>query len=342
MQQILQSFKLYLKNDRGFSEETIVKYLGNLHILFKKMKIYDISQLKSIVINKRLLDDFWSDFAGGKKIASDSTRANYMATLKSFFKFCYLSEYITEDISQKIVMPKKRLLFLEGGMNHKEQKVLRDYIASHLKTEKDLRDAALMMFLWSTATRVSEALNLRCHKESYIYFHSETVRSGDFHLDEGNIYVHIMGKDKRDRVVAVSNDALHYLNLYLDSRKVKNEILFHNVRNNRSETLKLSRNAAGVIIEKILKICDIRKPKNLRTHIFRHTAINTWLEMGYTREEIITITGHAELGGLDPYVFRNKRLTLPFAHEGKSVVDITNSDLKQIDNINKLRHSPQF
>ena len=63
MQQILESFNLYLKNDRGFSEETIVKYLGNLRILFKKMKIYDISQLKSIVINKRLLDDFWGDFA---------------------------------------------------------------------------------------------------------------------------------------------------------------------------------------------------------------------------------------------------------------------------------------
>ena len=341
MQQILESFKLYLKNDRGFSEETIVKYLGNLRILFKKMKIYDISQLKSIVINKRLLDDFWSDFAGGKKIASDSTRANYMATLKSFFKFCFLNEYITEDISQKIIMPKKAWLYLEG-LNNNQQKILRDHIASNLKTEKDLRDAALIMFMWSTAARVSETLNLTCHPESYIYFHSESVISGNFHVSDNQVYAHLMGKGKQDRVIAVSNDALNYLNLYLSERKKKNEILFHNVKNNRSNTIKLSRCGACIIVENVLKKCNIEKPKDLRTHIFRHTAINTWLEMGYTKPEIIRITGHADTSGLDPYDRRNKRLTIPFSKEGRPVVDITDRKLKQIEDINKLRHSPQY
>lgn len=341
MKQILQNFKLWLKNDRVLSPETIDKYMGNLNILFTRLKINDINQLKSVVLNKRLLDDFWSNFAGGKKVPADSTRANYMSSLKAFAKFCYINEHLQEDISNKIVMPKMAWLFLEG-FDKNEQAKIRDHIAGNLKTEKDLRDAALIMFLWATATRISEALKLKCHPESFIYFHDESIRSGSFHVSDGHVYVHIMGKGKKDRIIAVSNDALHYLNLYLDKRSRKNEILFHNIKNNRSNKINLSRNAAGVIIDNLLKKCNITKTKGLRTHLFRHTAINTWLEKGYTREEIITMTGHANISGLDPYARRNKRLTIPFAEEGKSTLDVSNKELKQLENISKLRYSPQF
>ena len=80
----------------------------------------------------------------------------------------------------------------------------------------------------------------------------------------------------------------------------------------------------------------------MRTHIFRHTAINTWLEKGFTKDEIIRITGHSQVSGLDPYDRRNKRLTIPFATAGKSIPEVSDKKLKQIEQINKLKYTPQY
>lgn len=338
LNEIVIKFLSYLKNDRGFTDETIKKYSSNLRILFNRMHITDLNQIKESVINKRLLDDFWNSIQAGK-VFSESTRVSYLSSLKAFLKYLYEFEFIEEDISHKIVMPKPRMLYIEGLTND-EQKRLRAYIASHLKTETDLRNAALIMFLWATAARISEALALTCHPDSYIYFHDERIISGDFFTEEGKVYVHIRGKGKRDRKIIVSDDALAYLNLYLHERKKKNEIVFQNHQYARKWYGKrLLRNGAYGALKKVFDACEIKRDPGVMTHILRHTAINTWIEKGITDQQIITMTGHSSPVGLNIYHARNKKLTDIFGEKAKSTIDLNDKYLKKMEDLLKLRHS---
>ncbi len=337
MQKIINNYRSYLENEKGFTPETVYKYLANLRILFNTMRIYDVAQLKDTVINQRLLDDFWNRIQVGKTL-SDSTRANYLSALKSFLKYCYTVNILDEDISTKIIMPKPRMVYLEG-LTHDEQKRLRQYIAENLKTEKDLRDAALIMFLWGTAARISEALSLTCHPDSYIYYHSEKVISGDFFVEDGKVYVHIKGKGKRDRKIIVSDDVLAYLNLYLHERKIKNEILFQNFRNHHNNKMRLTRIGAGHAIARIFDLCEIKREKGLLTHTLRHTAINNWIEKGISDQQIITMTGHSSPTGLNIYHVRDKKLTDIFGEKAKSTGKLNEPYLKKMEELIKMRHS---
>lgn len=337
MLKTVQSYKSYLLNDRGFTPETIKKYMSNLRIMFEKMKITDISQLKDTVINKRLIDGFWEDLQQNKPV-SDSTRSSYLSSLKSFLKFSFDIGKIPEDISLKIKLPKAREVYLEG-LSLKEQATLRNYMASHLKTEKDLRDAALIMFLWGTAARVSEALALNCHPESYLYCHSESVRSGSFFMEDDKMYAHIMGKGKRDRKIRVNDDVITYINVYLHDRKRKDEILFQNIHNQRNSNRRLSRNGASRIIERVFAKCEIKRDEGVLTHVLRHTAINTWIEQGITILQIIAMTGHAQASGLDIYFKRNKKITDIFGDEAKSTGSIKDPRLKEMESLMRMRHT---
>lgn len=340
MQRTLEQYKSYIINEKGFSKETVYKYMSNLRVMFNRMKINNLSQVDSSIINKRLIDDFWKDHVAGKNL-TDQTRIGYLSSLKSYLKFLYDHQYIDNDVSQKIVMPKVRQRFIHG-LSPTEQKKVLDYLASHLKTEADMRNAALIMFLWATACRISEALNVRCHPNSYVYCSDESIRSGDFHLSEGNVYVHIIGKGKRDRVIVVADEALAYLNLYLDNRKVKNEILFQNIRNHKNNKIKLNRNSAWRIVDKIFKECEIYKQAGVSTHVLRHTAINTWIEKGIDGNIIRAMTGHSAVTGLDPYFERNKRITDIFGDKAKSIPDIENKDTKDMHNLLLIKYSRKY
>jgi len=339
MEKIIESYLSYLQNEEAFSDETIFKYLANLKRIFNILKINKVEQLRETVINTRLLDEFWNEIQVGK-ILSESTRAGYLSALKSFLKFCFKIEIIKDNVAEKIIMPKARMIYLEGLTND-EQKRLRTYIAQNLKTERDLRNAALIMFLWGTAARVSEMLRLNCHPDNYIYFHDESIMSGDFFNEDGRIYVHIRGKGKRDRKIIVPNDVLSYLNLYLHERKKKNEILFHNYHNRYSNNLRLTRMGAVNIVREIFEKCEINHQKGLITHALRHTAINTWIEKSITDQQIITMTGHSSPEGLNLYHNRNKHLTDIFGDKAQSIININEPKLKKMEELIKKRHSLQ-
>jgi len=339
MKELISSFASHLKNEKGRTDETVVKYTGNLKIMFKKMAIYDVAQLHAGLINRRLLDTFWQDLRDSGKTLSDQTRANYLSALKAFLKFCHQYEHLKEDISDKIVIPQKRQVFLEG-LSQKEQKTLRTHLARNVITNKDLRDTALIMFLWGTGCRISEALRLNVHPDGYIYFHDESIISGDFLMADGKMYVHFRGKRKKDRRVIVSKDVLAYLNLYLKERDgSKSAILFKNVRNNRSKSERLTRDGAKHVVNTMLADVGIKKEKGMATHIFRHTASNYWLEQGHDLKEVAVMLGTTPETVYKYYFERNKKITDIFGDTSKSTGQVEDPRLLEFEEAIKLRHS---
>lgn len=326
----LGTYESWLRNDCGFTDETIKKYISNLQLIVSRLQIKSIKDLTPAEINDRWFDFMWRQLQINRNL-QNSTRIGYLSALKKYFQFLHHYGYITEDISRKIVLPKGPFLHLEG-FNKEEKTLLREYLSTHLKTDKQRRDAALIYFLWGTAVRISEALNIRCHADGIILTDNPTVMSGDFTVSDGYFYCHINGKGKRNRFVAVPSIAIRYLNFYLSNREFKNEIVFVS-HSRRVFDKKLTRNGAQQEIVRIMNNLGIKK-KDMATHIFRHTAIDYWISLGVSPKFIINQTGHSSEVGLEPYYRRRKELTNVFALEANSLNEIKiNKDLQKFEDL---------
>lgn len=332
----LESYKSYIRNDLGYSENTVYGYYKTMRRIITRLNLKTPEDVKATILNKRLIDEFWTISQEHKKYTAQ-TRVNYLAALKMFIRFLFIRGMISEDISGRITMPKRDILFLEG-LTKEDQKKLRQYLAENLKTELDLRNTALIYFLWGTATRISEALKLNCHPESYIYTGNPKVISGNFHVDDGKVYVHISGKAHRNRIIRVPDEVVMYLNLYLDNRKIKNEILFQNIKRNKHfHKYRLSRPGTRNILMKVFKEAEIKKTPSLCTHMFRHTAINHWIEQGHSDQEISAMAGLLP-GSIIIYRNRNKKLTDIFGGKSKALPNLDDKRLTQFEQTIRKRY----
>ena len=334
--EIVENYRNYLTGELGFSKETMVGYVSKLKIMLTRLKIEHVEEITDIVINKRLLDDFWTE-RQEQRPYKPQTRIAYLSTLKKFLRYLHVRGILVEDIADRIKLPKRDILFLEG-LTKDDQKRLRNYLAENLKDEVGLRNTALIYFLWSTGCRISEALNLNCHPDSYIYTGNPKVISGNFHVEDKKTYVHISGKGHRNRIIRVAHESVMYLNLYLDNRAIKNEILFQNVGNNRNKNVRrLTRQGAVLIIENLFKHAEIKKTPGLCTHLFRHTAINHWIEQGHTDQEISEMAG-LQSNSIIIYRNRNKYLTDVFGGKSKTLPHLEDKRLLDIEDKIKRRY----
>ena len=312
LENLLEPFGSYLYNDCGHTEGTRERYLGNLRRIFRNLNLHTLEDVQKADINKRWMSYFWECMDNGQNF-SDQTRRNILAALKKFLKFLEHDRLIDSGIAASIVLPKAEIRHYDG-LNPEEQRVLKTYLYTNLGTDVDRRNSALIMFLWATGCRISEALKLNCAADSVIYY-NPLKKSGDFSVfinerEEWRAYAHINGKGKRNRSIPISDDVVEILNLYLHFRPVKNEILFqsHSTKPDYNGS-RLTRFGAYSMVCDTLKNAGIDKSREQATHIFRHTFIEDLINQGISSVNIISMTGHASENGLEPYFRRSKLLT---------------------------------
>lgn len=341
MQEILKSYRNHLRNSQGFTQETVEKYLGNLLIIFRELNISEIGQLKAEKINSAWLANIWH-IMQTKRGLSDNTVISYQSALKSFFKFLENNGQLDPGSADEIKLAKATQVHVDG-LSYDQKLALREYLVKNLKTNTQRRDAALIFFLWATGCRIREALRLNIHDEGMVYLDNPLTRSGDFFLERNeqgkyDFFVHIRGKGKKDRNIAVAPEALWYINLYLEMREVQSPILFINHAHNR-ELGRLTRTSAYRATEKICKEAGIDKPVGNATHLFRHTAIEEWIRQGFTDQKIIMMTGHSSPNELEKYRRRSRRLTIEFANEGNALkLPGLSKEVRQFEDILKSKY----
>lgn len=328
--ELITSFRSYLVHVEGASEESASKYCGNVLIICRELDIESIDQLKANDINKKWLADFWKMMVERRGIKTN-TVISYQTALKKFVKFLEENKIIPTGTSEQITLAKPETVHL-NGLSFEERKMLRNFLSSNLGTDRERRDAALVYFLMVSGVRISEALRCDVHGDSIIYT-TAGVRSGDFYVDDGDIYVHIKGKGHRERDIPVDPLAVSYINLYLEQREVKSSTLFLNcARWTKAE--RITRGGAYHAICQLFDRADI-EVRGLKTHVFRHTAIEKWIKEGkFTIKQILSMTGMKDENSLEHYFRRSKDLTRPFIKEGSVARDIpVPKDIAQFEDI---------
>lgn len=253
---ILNEYLLSLKLANK-AEATITKYRWVLERFFTECTV-PLEALTSVHVLNWL-----NEFSPGKK---PKTVDLFLSSLSSFFQFCLAEEYLENMVIKKRWRPKIPQS-LPKYLNEQE------YARVKLAAEGlSLRDRALILFLFSSGCRSSEASNLNIQ---------------DINLEKRTASV--KGKGKKIRYVHFSEECALVLKDYLKTRSGEmEEPLFMNKFGNR-----LTKSGIYVITTKLGKQAGLRQ--SLHPHCCRHTFATNMLARGAEIEFIADEMGHADL-----------------------------------------------
>jgi len=254
MSKELEAFIEYLIIEKGLSKNSIYFYKNDL-LQFEEF-------LGKSVINAT--SDDVIDFLSSLKKSDDGNIINQrtlnrkLSSINAFFKFAYKKEWTDNKLKIKqLKTPKQLPKFLSNKEIEEGIKLIEgdNWLA--------LRDKALILFLYATGLRVSEAMN---------------AKKSD--IEEGWIRVR-SGKGDKERLVPIAGVALKALNEYLFKRPHVSEYIFIN-----SKGGKLSRISAFNITKKYL---------NVSPHVLRHSFATSLILGGADLRVVQELLGHSSM-----------------------------------------------
>ena len=189
--QYLNDFYAYLRNEKRYSENTILAYKRDLTLFFEFLKSESIEVPSAINIQSYISKLYLENI-------SPKSICRKLSSIKSYGK--YLSKYkeINCDFLSKISSPKKEKKLPEYLHEEEINKLLNLPMNNFL----EIRNSLIIHLLYSTGMRLNELANLKIV---------------DYNREQ-NIF-RIKGKGSKERIVIFSKKSKDILDLYLKERK---------------------------------------------------------------------------------------------------------------------------
>ena len=275
----LKSFIAYLSVEKNFSNYTVSAYKSDLVSFF--IWTNNISPEKVTYNQIREYLHFIQKFNYKK-----TTVARKIASLRTFFKYLYKSQFIEINPAENISAPKKPKSLPKFLTDDEMNKIL-DNIK--IDTPAGLRNKAILELLSATGMRVSELSNLNFE---------------DLNLDE--IEITVFGKGAKERIVLVSERAKKYLLQYIDVARpliVKNAPVQELTESSpvfiNKTGYRLQSKTIRVVINDLVD--KIQLPKHVTPHVFRHSFATRRLEHGADLRVVQELLGHASISNTQIY-----------------------------------------
>ena len=204
----------------------------------------------------------------------DSTVEHVRTILNSFFNWCVSNEYLQKNpVSniKRIKCEKKE----RQPLTKVELELLRDACSN-------VKERAILEFLYSTGCRVSELCN---------------AKLSDFNSDNRTILLHCKGN--KQNTCYLNAKAYVALNKYLETRNDNIDVLF--LSNWKKQYTK-----EGIehLIKKLKQKANITK--QVSPHVIRHTTATIAIEQGMPIEEVSAMLGHTNINTTLIYAKVNK------------------------------------
>ena len=274
---LLKDYLLYLKIERGLSENSIKSYSYDIQNLLRY-----INKCNNKVSLKQCDKQFMQEFIYkiSKNINSRS-QARLLSSLKSFFNYLVFEGYKKSSPMELIESP-KILTKLPDVLSIEEIKLL--IKNSELNKDHGIRNSAIIETLYGSGLRVSELINLKL---------------SDIHYDDKLLL--IQGKGNKQRLVPLGSICESKIINYVDNlrilKKIKknsNDIVFLNRNGN-----KLTRAMIFNIVKEAQWKSNIKK--TVSPHTFRHSFATHLLENGADLRSIQIMMGHENITTTEVY-----------------------------------------
>ncbi len=243
---LISAFKEYLTINKNLSKNSISAYINDIEQFYYSSKKNILNRDSSDVIS------FLSAFKNSR------TLNRKLASVNAFYSFAKDLEFANVDINlPSAKIPQTLPHFLEHTT------IMKATGDIDIKSWLDTRDRALILFLYATGVRVSEAIN--CEIDD---------------IEDGWLRVRY-AKGEKQRVVPIAKTAQLALTLYLNERDDNSSHIFINYKKR-----KLSR----VSIFKITK-----KYLNVSPHVLRHSYATALIQGGADLRVVQELLGHSSL-----------------------------------------------
>lgn len=272
----IECFRVYLKLEKALSSNTVDAYMS------------DVGKLQSFlaVQNCDLLDARLEDLRAFLAALSDvginaRSQARIVTSIRSFYSFLQLDEYIEHNPTELLKSPKFGLRLPEVLTLDEIDSMVNSIDAS---TPEAQRNRAIIEVLYSCGLRVSELCNL---KMSDLYLEDEFIR--------------VVGKGDKQRIVPISSRAIAELEAYFQERNtidIKSgyeDYVFISLRRRKP----LSRIMIFHMIKELAFAAGIKK--SVSPHTLRHSFATHLLEGGANLRIIQAMLGHESISTTEIY-----------------------------------------
>jgi len=275
MKQKIEDYLEHLRYERNASLHTIDAYRRDLlqFRVFLESRHIRFSQINNVVIRSFLAELY-------AKTEKKSTIARKLAAIRSFFQYGVGRKWL-EDNPAKVVATPKQERHVPSFLSEEEMATLLELPPGNKPLE--VRDKALLEFLYATGIRVSELVGLNLD---------------DVSLEERMIRVR--GKGKKERLVPFGKIASQSLQFYLQRRglinqgRIDEKAVFLNYRGNRLSPRSVQRTVHRYLQQTALK-------RNISPHSLRHSFASHLLSRGADLRAIQELLGHESLATTQKY-----------------------------------------
>jgi integrase/recombinase XerC len=272
---VKSKFIEYIAFEKRYSPHTIRSYQVDLQQFSEFLDLF-YKQINIQDADHNLIRSWIVYLHDHKK--SNRTINRKLSTLKSFYKFLLLNNYIDVNPMIKVAAPKnasKIPVFIEQeSMTTLLDKLYFD------NGFYGIRDRVIIELLYCTGMRVNELINLE---------------ENDINLRGKNLKV--MGKRQKERIIPLSDKMLDLINSYIE---IKNENDFSNtffITTNKGKK-SYHKMIYRIVIKYLNKVSTVTKKS---PHVLRHTFATHMLNNGADLNAIKEILGHANLSTTQIY-----------------------------------------
>jgi integrase/recombinase XerC len=285
MEQAIDAFTAYLRDERHLSPHTVRNYTSDLrqfHAFLRAIQPQNTGQTDAAPITIQQIDRLTVQTFLGHLYSQNKQKSSIgrkLAAVKAFLQFLWKKGAIPANPARNITAPKlpQRLpaLFHEQDI---------DRLMEHVNgiDTLALRDLAILETLYATGIRVAELAQLRL---------------AQLHLDTRQIK--IRGKGHKERLVIIGVPAVEALQRYLHRRpellgNTHTDAVFLNYRGEP-----LSSRSVRRLVKKYVTKADL--DRSLSPHSFRHSFASHMLQAGADLRVIQELLGHQRLSTTQKY-----------------------------------------
>ncbi len=279
LSQLVKEFLEYLEIERNVSKLTVRNYKHYLHRFLGFLTGSSLSPTAITAESVRQYRLYLSRYADEKGLTLKRVTQNYhLIALRSFLKYL-IRRQIPDILSPEMIE-------LGKAESHSIKFLERDAVERllgmpEISKIEGLRDKAMLEVLFSTGLRVSELVSLN---------------RDQINLDRKEFGV--IGKGRRQRVVFLSDTAVHWIQMYLAKREDDSKALF--IRYSGSgKDLRLTSRSVQRMVEKYVRAA--RLPIKITPHGLRHSFATDLLSSGADLRAIQELLGHKNVSTTQIY-----------------------------------------
>ncbi len=282
MQALMASFVAHLRFEKNYSPHTVESYSRDLDQFLRHLTDGRTDrEIKPSDLDHITIREFLSRLsqAGNRKV----TIARKLSVLRSFFRYLYREGHLDRNPAKLVRTPRQPLRTPRFLSLPEVESILS---LPPAKTEKGIRDRAILELLYASGLRVGELVGLNL-----------------IDLSMNRRLVRVRGKGNKERVVPFGEPSRASLAAYLEARRrilakrkdrPQTPALFLNLRGGRLTARSVQRNL-GAYIRQAALLLDVHP------HLFRHSFATHLLNNGADLRSIQELLGHESLSTTQRY-----------------------------------------